>query len=151
MAIFYTDTGSFNSLTVRGSTVMSASANITALSLIGSGSTIFSVSGSSGSIFTVTDTTPSDATLFSVATGSINIFSVDQSKNISLSGSVTITGSLLLNTNSVVTSNQTSSFVLNSQTSSMTVATASFALTAGGGGISQGKVVAIVSGYSNIF
>jgi hypothetical protein len=45
-------------------------------------------------------------------------------------GSVSISGSLALNGNSVVTSNQTSSFVTNSQTSSMTVATASYALNA---------------------
>jgi hypothetical protein len=118
MAIFYTDTASFNSLTVTGSTVMSASINNFALNLIGSGSTIFSVSGSSGSIFTVTDAAASDATLFSVATGSTNIFSVDQSKNINLSGSVTITGSLSLNADSIVTSNQTGSFVTSAQTGS---------------------------------
>jgi hypothetical protein len=131
MAIFYTDTASFNSLTVTGSTVMSASANNFALNLIGSGSTIFSVSGSSGTIFTVTDATAPDTTLFSVATGSINIFSVDQSKNISLSGSVTITGSLLLNANSIVTSNQTSSFITSAQTSSFITSaqTSSFATT----------------------
>ena len=118
MAIVYTDTASFNSLTVTGSTVMSASANNSALNLIGSGSTIFSVSGSSDSIFTVTDATASDATLFSVATGSTNIFLIDQYKSISLSGSVTITGSLLLNTNSIVTSNQTGSFITSTQTGS---------------------------------
>jgi hypothetical protein len=78
MAIFYTDTGSFNSLTVQGS-----------------GSTLLNISGSSGPIFTIADTTASDATLFSVSTGSVNIFSVDQYKNVSISGSVSIIGSLL--------------------------------------------------------
>ena len=42
-------------------------------------------------------------------------------------GSVSISGSLTINGNDVVTNNLTSSFVQNSQTSSMTVATASFA------------------------
>ena len=110
MATFYTDTASFNSLTVTGSTIMSASANNIALQLIGSGSTILSVSGSSGSIFAVTDTAATDLILFSVSTGSTNIFTVDSLKNVSISGSTAITGSLLLNASSVVVSSQTSSF-----------------------------------------
>jgi hypothetical protein len=60
-------------------------------------------------------------------------------------------------TSSFVTNSQTSSFVTNSQTGSMSVATASFAqtasfaLNASAGGISQGKVVAIVTGMANLF
>jgi len=118
MAIFYTDTASFNSLTVTGSTVMSASANNFALNLIGSGSTIFSVSGSGGGIFSINDITSSDSNLFSVSTGSTNIFSIDQSKNINVSGSIAVTGSLLLNASGIVTNSQTSSFVTNAQTGS---------------------------------
>ena len=115
MPIFYTDTASFNSLTVTGSTIMSASLNNSALQLIGSGSTIFSVSGSSGSIFSVTDTTTSDLNIFSISTtGSIDIFTVDQLKRVNISGSLIVTGSII----------GTASFAT----------TASFALNAGGGG-----------------
>jgi len=94
MATFYTDTASFNSLTVTGSTVMSASANTSALQLIGSGSTILSVSGSGGSIFSITDTAATNLILFSVSTGSINILSVDSLKKVSISGSLVVTGSI---------------------------------------------------------
>jgi hypothetical protein len=114
MPIFYTDTASFNSLSVTGSTVMSASSNTTALQLIGSGSTILSVSGSSGSIFAITDVTASNANIFSVSTGSIDIFTVDSLKNVKVSGSLIVTGSII----------GTASFAT----------TASFALNAGGGG-----------------
>jgi hypothetical protein len=117
MPIFYTDTASFNSLSVTGSTIMSASSNATALQLIGSGSSIFSVSGSGGGIFSVTDVAATDSTLFSVSTGSINILTVDSFKKVSISGSLVVTGSItgsLLGTASFAT-------------------TASFALNAGGG------------------
>ena len=118
MPIFYTDTASFNSLSVTGSTIMSASSNATALQLIGSGSTILSVSGSSGSIFSVTDVAASDINLFSVSTGSIDIFTVDSLKNVRISGSLIVTGSII----------GTASFAT----------TASFALNAGGGGGGSG-------------
>jgi hypothetical protein len=114
MPIFYTDTASFNSLSVTGSTVMSASSNATTLQLIGSGSAIFSVSGSDGSIFAITDITASNANIFSVSTGSIDIFTVDQLKRVNISGSLIVTGSII----------GTASFAT----------TASFALNAGGGG-----------------
>jgi len=71
-------------------------------------------------------------------------------------------------TSSFITNTQTGSFILNSQTSSMNVLSSSFAATAsyinptfisasvvasgfGSGGISQGKVVAITTGISNLF
>jgi len=94
MAIFYTDTASFNSLTITGSTVMSASSNNQALQLIGSGSTILSVSGSGGGIFAVNDIVATDTNLFSVSTGSTNIFTVDSLKKVSISGSLVVTGSI---------------------------------------------------------
>ena len=94
MPIFYTDTASFNSLSVTGSTVMSASSNATTLQLIGSGSAIFSVSGSSGSIFAITDVTASNANLFSVSTGSTDIFVVNSSRNVIISGSLLVSGSI---------------------------------------------------------
>ena len=94
MPIFYTDTASFNSLSVTGSTVMSASSNATALQLIGSGSTILSVSGSSGSILSVTDTAAPNTFLFSVSTGSTDIFVVDSSRDVIISGSLKVSGSI---------------------------------------------------------
>jgi hypothetical protein len=94
MAIFYTDTASFNSLSITGSTVMSASSNNEALKLIGSNSTIFSVTGSSGGLFAITDAPPSNANLFSVSSGSITIFSIDFLQNVNISGSTVITGTL---------------------------------------------------------
>jgi hypothetical protein len=94
MAIFYTDSASFNSLTVTGSTIMSASSNNDALKLIGSASSIFSITGSAGGIFAVTDLPPSDSNLFSVSSGSVTIFSIDYFRNVSISGSTSITGSL---------------------------------------------------------
>ena len=94
MPIFYTDTASFNSLSVTGSTVMSASSNATALQLIGSGSTILSVSGSSGSILSVTDIVAPNTFLFSVSTGSTDIFVVDSSRDVIISGSLKVSGSI---------------------------------------------------------
>jgi hypothetical protein len=89
------------------------------------------------------------------------------SGSLNVSGSQTLTGSLIVSagiTGSIsgavfgyVANTQTGSFILSSQTGSMSVATASFALTASyalnasAGGISQGKVVAIVTGISNLF
>ena len=94
MPIFYTDTASFNSLSVTGSTVMSASSNATTLQLIGSGSAIFSVSGSDGGIFAITDVTSSNTNLFSVSTGSTDIFVVNSSRNVIISGSLLVSGSI---------------------------------------------------------
>ena len=91
MAIFYTDSGSFNSLQVTGSTIISASSGI-ALQLKGSGSTILSVSGSNGEIFNISDAVSTN--LFSVSSGSLEIFSIDTSKVIKISGSLIVTGSI---------------------------------------------------------
>jgi hypothetical protein len=91
MATFYTDSGSFNSLTVSGSTTLSASRGI-ALQVKSSGSTIFSVSGSGGEIFNISDVGSSTA-LFTVASGSTNILNVDNTKAVSVSGSLVVTGS----------------------------------------------------------
>ena len=91
MATFYTDSGSFNLLQVTGSANISASSGI-ALQIKSSGSTIFSISGSNGEIFNISDVASSN--LFSVSSGSLNLFSIDNTKAIRASGSVTITGSL---------------------------------------------------------
>jgi hypothetical protein len=92
---------------------MSASTNNVALSLFGSGSTILSVSGSSGGIFSVTDATASDINLFSVSTGSINIFTVDLLKNVRVSGSLIVTGSITGSLQGTASFSTTSSFALN--------------------------------------
>ena len=115
MAIFYTDTASFNSLSVTGSTVMSASSNATTLQLIGSGSAIFSVSGSNGGIFAITDVISSNANLFSVSTGSIDIFTVDSFKRVNISGSLTVTGSITGSLQGTASFATTASFALNAQ------------------------------------
>ncbi len=67
MAIFHTDTASFNSLLVTGS---------------------------GGNLFSVTNTTSSNINLFSVSTGSIDIFTVDSLRNVVVSGSLKISGSI---------------------------------------------------------
>jgi len=94
MPIFYTDIASLNSLSVTGSTVMSASSNAIALQLIGSGSTILGVSGSSGNILSVTDVVAPNIGLFSVSTGSSDIFVVDSSRTVLISGSLIVSGSI---------------------------------------------------------
>lgn len=67
MAIFHTDTASFNSLLVTGS---------------------------GGNLFSVTNTTSSNINLLSVSTGSIDIFTVDSLRNVVISGSLKISGSI---------------------------------------------------------
>jgi hypothetical protein len=126
MPIFNTNTASINLLQITGSSIMSGSSNV--LTVLGSGSTIFTISGSDGAIFSVNDDSTS-STLFSVTSASINILNVNNSKNVSISGSLIVTGSItgsLLGTASFATS---ASYALSSSFST----TASFALNAGGG------------------
>lgn len=128
MAIFYTDSASFNSLQVTGSTILSASSGI-ALQLKSSGSTVFSISGSSGEIFNISDTVSPN--LFSVSSGSTSILSIGTSKNVQISGSLTVTGSI---TGSLF---GTSSWAVSAswaptQTSASYALTASYALNSGG-------------------
>jgi len=128
MAIFYTDSSSFNDLKVSGSTIMSASTGIV-LQLKSSGSTIFSISGSSGEIFNISDVGTSNS-LFSVASSSITIFNIDSTKTISVSGSLIVTGSItgsLLGTASYAT-------------------TASYAMNGGGGSTFPYNGSAIITG-----
>lgn len=85
----------------------------------------------------------------------------DDGTIISVNSNTQITGSLIVSNGitgsfsgsvvGYVPNTQTGSFILNTQTGSMSVATASFALNASAGGISQGKVVAIATGISNLF
>ena len=77
MAVFYSDTGSFLELEVSGS-----------------GNGIFTISGSGGGLLSVSDLT-AGANLFQITSASIDIFKIDQSKNIWISGSVIVTGSII--------------------------------------------------------
>lgn len=72
MAIFYTDTGSLGRLEVSGS-----------------GNAIISVSGSRGPILEVSDLS-STSDLFTITSASIDVLSIDQSQNVTISGSLIV-------------------------------------------------------------
>ena len=78
MAIFYTDTASISRLEVSSS-----------LRVSGSGSSIFTVSGSKGGLFEISDIGSSND-IFTITSASIDIFSIDQSRNITISGSLVV-------------------------------------------------------------
>ena len=122
MAIFYTNSASFNSLQVTGSANITSTSGI-ALQLKSSGSTIFSISGSSGEIFNISDTTSTN--LFSVGNGSTPVFSIDNVNATRITGSLLITGSVVV-TGSVKVLNGitgsvfgTSSWAVNATTASL--------------------------------
>jgi hypothetical protein len=123
MAIFYSDSGSLRDLKVTGSTLMTTSTGI-ALQVKSSGSTIFSVSGSGGEIFNISDVGSSTA-LFTVASASTNILNVDNTKNVSISGSLIVTGSAYLR--GLGTTTQTSIVTIDTSTGQL-YTTASSAL-----------------------
>jgi hypothetical protein len=81
MAIFYTDTGSLGQLEISGS------GNI--LNVKGSGSNILVVSGSAGSLFQISDLSP-NTNIFTIASGSTDVLSVGNSRDIYISGSLTV-------------------------------------------------------------
>lgn len=81
MAIFYTDTGSLGQLEVSGS------GNI--LNLKGSGSNIFVISGSAGSLLEVSDLTPG-SDLFTIASGSTDVLTITNTRDVYISGSLTV-------------------------------------------------------------
>lgn len=111
--------GSTRPLTVigSGSTVMSVSGSGGSLFSVTeiAGSTLFAISGSSGGIFEVNDTTGStvftisgslgglfsisditgSANIFQITSASVDIFEIDQSKNVFISGSLIVTGSII--------------------------------------------------------
>ncbi len=136
MPTFFTDSGSLRNLQVTGSTRMSGSGIV--LQLVGSGSTIFSISGSGGEIFKIADDA-STTSLFTVSTGSIAVLDIDSSRNVRISGSLIVTGSItgsLFGTASWATNAVTASFLpvgTYNITSSWAV-TASYALASPGGG-----------------
>jgi len=82
MAIFYSDTASFSYVNIEG----------------GSGSALFNVSGSAGNLLTIFDS-PADA--FSISSGSINIFSIGSPQDVTISGSLTVNASTLLDVQSI--------------------------------------------------
>jgi len=94
MPIFSTNTASINLLQITGSSTFSGSSNV--LTVLGSGSTIFTISGSNGAIFSINDNSAS-STLFNVSSASVSILNVDTSKNVSISGSLIVTSSLIVN------------------------------------------------------
>lgn len=93
MPTFFIDSGSFRNLQVTGSTIMSASSG-QLLQLIGSGSTLLSISGSAGEMFRIADDNIGTLNIFSISSGSITILDIDSTKQVRISGSATITGSL---------------------------------------------------------
>lgn len=137
MATIFIDSGSFNGIQVTGSTLMSSSTGVV-LQLKGNGNTIFSISGSRGDLFSISDF-GSSTSLFSVTSASVTILNINEDKSINLSGSVSITGSLISNqitgslfgTASYVTGSTFNS--TNPALSSSYAVTASYALNGGGG------------------
>jgi hypothetical protein len=96
MAIFFTNTASFNDLTVSGSTILSASNSTTIpLQVKGTGTTVLSVSGSQGEILNISDTQP-NTNLFSVSSGSTKIFDVQNNRTVTISGSLRVSGSVYI-------------------------------------------------------
>lgn len=82
MSIFFTDTGSFFNLQVSKK-----------LSILGSGSELFTVTGSSGDRVDVFDLT-AGSNIFQITSASIDVFRVNQNKEVHISGSLIVTGSI---------------------------------------------------------
>jgi hypothetical protein len=80
-----------NNTTISGSLTVSASSGIP-LQIKGGTGTLLSVSGSTSEIFKISDTFSPN--LFTVSSGSIDIFNVDNTNNVKISGSLTVTGSI---------------------------------------------------------
>jgi hypothetical protein len=106
MAIFYTDTGSLDNLEVLGNVLVS-----------GSGSKIFNVIGGNGGAIEVSDLT-AGANVFQVSSASVDIFKITPNKEVHVSGSLIITGSIQgngivnINVSAGSTSNNVSQLVL---------------------------------------
>jgi hypothetical protein len=150
MAIFYTESSSFNDLKVTGSIFISASRGI-ALQIRSSGSTIFSISGSGGEIFNISDV-GSSTSLFTVSSGSINILNVNNTKAVSVSGSLQVTGSAYIK--GLDTTAQTNVITIDTASGQLYY-TASSAIGGGGGTtfqIATGSITASVNvATSSIF
>lgn len=93
MATFFTDTGSFLRIEGTGSTILSSSIGNT-LSVIGSGRNIVSISGSRSSLLQIGDPDSTNSEVFVISSASIDLFKIFNNKTISVSSSLTVTGSL---------------------------------------------------------
>jgi hypothetical protein len=80
-----------NNTTISGSLAISASSGIP-LQIKGGTGTLLSVSGSTSEIFKISDTFSPN--LFTVSTGSTAVFNVDNTNKVTVSGSLTVTGSI---------------------------------------------------------
>ena len=92
MPIFYTDTASINRLEVTGGLQITGSSNI--FNVIGSGPKIVTISGSSGGILEIGDIGATTSEIFVISSASIDLFKIFNNKTISVSSSLTVTGSL---------------------------------------------------------
>lgn len=99
MPTFFTDSGSFGDLEVSGSVLIS-----------GSGRGIFTISGSNGGILEVSDLTASD-NVFQLTSASIDILKVTPNKQVHISGSLILTGSIAGQINVGVSAGTTSNNV----------------------------------------
>lgn len=99
MPTFFTDSGSLGDLEVSGSVLIS-----------GSGRGIFTISGSSGGILEVSDLTASD-NVFQLTSASVDIFKITPNKQVHISGSLIVTGSIAGQINVGVSAGTTSNNV----------------------------------------
>ena len=124
MGILYTDTGSFLRAEVTGSMSITGSSNL--LSIKGSGKNILVISGSNGSLLEIGESLTNSNDFFTIESGSINVFTIGRNKDLYMSGSLTVSGSI---------------------TGSL-FGTASFALSSAGGGGSPvpGQIILTAAG-----
>jgi hypothetical protein len=92
MGILYTDTGSFLRAEVTGSMSITGSSNL--LSIKGSGQNILVISGSNGSLLEIGESLTNSNDFFTIESGSINVFKIGQNKDLYMSGSLTVSGSI---------------------------------------------------------
>lgn len=78
-----------NNTTISGSLIVSSPSNIP-LQIQGGTGTLLSVSSSTSEIFKISDTFSPN--LFTVSTGSVDVFNIDNTNNVKISGSLTVTG-----------------------------------------------------------
>lgn len=103
-----------------GSAQITGSLGVTgSTSIYGSGSTILSVSGSNGSLFTVNDSL--SGSLWAINSGSNLLFDLQSDRTLTLSGSQSISGSLLVQNGITGSLNGTASWADNSITASYIV------------------------------
>ena len=92
MGILYTDTGSFLRAEVTGSMSITGSSNL--LSIKGSGQNILVISGSNGSLLEIGESLTNSNDFFTIESGSINVFTIGRNKDLYMSGSLTVSGSI---------------------------------------------------------